>query len=157
MSEQQYDLLDILTGKVPAPKPQSTGYKGTSRAAWQSASTKGAEMKRRIMNLLEGKPLGLTDEEIGEALGTVETRSNRPARLELRNEGYVRDTGNRRKTASGSMAIVWEKTPDDEVDSQKDSLALMMLRKEVKERLSPLGWDDLRRVSALLDEMEMLV
>ena len=152
MSDQQYNLLDMLTGRIPSA--QTTGYKGTSRTAWETAQTKGAEMKRRIMRHLDSRPDGATDEEIGDALGTAETRSNRPARLELRNEGYVRDTGRRRKTTSGSQAIVWEITPDDEVDSQKDSLALMMLRKEVKERLSALGWSDLRRVAALIDGLE---
>jgi hypothetical protein len=151
MSDQQYNLLDMLTGRTPT---QTTGYKGTSRAAWETAKTKGAEMKRRIIDHLENRPGGATDEEIGDALNTAETRSNRPARLELRNEGYIRDTGTRRKTVSGSQAIVWERTPDDEVDSQRESLALMMLRKEVKERLSSLGWSDLREVAALIDDME---
>jgi hypothetical protein len=52
---------------------------------------------------------GLTDEEIGLVL-KMNPSSVRPRRGELVNEGWVKDSGKRRKTDAGYNAIVWQIT-----------------------------------------------
>jgi len=88
------------------------------------------------------------------AFDTTTTRSNRPTRLALVEEGLVRDSGERRLTASLSQAIVWELTPDDEIDAQKADMRVRGLRKEIKKRLGNLAIDRLNQLSNILDDWE---
>ena len=96
------------------------GYKETSREAYKKSSERVSEMKKRILSYLKSVgENGATDEEMDIPLGTTATRSNRPTRLALVESGLVRDSKERRETSSGSKAIVWVLTPEDEVQDQK--------------------------------------
>lgn len=63
--------------------------------------------RRRIQEYLGARVAGATDEEMSIDLG-MPANSLRPRRLELVQEGRVRDSGRRRRLASGNDGIVWE-------------------------------------------------
>jgi len=134
---------------------QNLGYKDTSREAWKKSAQRASGMQSKILAFLGDKgALGGTDEEMDIAFDTASTRSNRPTRLALVEEGMVRDSGERRLTASLSQAIVWELTPDDEIDAQKVDMRVRGLRKEIKKRLGNLDIDRLNQLSDILDDWE---
>lgn len=62
-------------------------------------------MQRRVLELLQATPGGLTDEEMYTRLG-MNPSTQRPRRIELARRGLVVEAGTRR-TASGRMATVW--------------------------------------------------
>ena len=62
-------------------------------------------MQRRVLELLQATPDGLTDEEMQTRLA-MNPSTQRPRRIELARRGMVVEAGTRR-TASGRMAVVW--------------------------------------------------
>jgi DNA-binding IclR family transcriptional regulator len=62
-------------------------------------------MQRRVLELLQATPEGLTDEEMQRRLG-MNPSTQRPRRIELARRGMVVEAGTR-KTASGRNASVW--------------------------------------------------
>jgi transcription initiation factor IIE alpha subunit len=62
-------------------------------------------MQRRVLELLQATPDGLTDEEMQTRLG-MNPSTQRPRRIELARRGMVVEAGTRR-TSSGRMAVVW--------------------------------------------------
>jgi transcription initiation factor IIE alpha subunit len=62
-------------------------------------------MQRRVLELLQVTPDGLTDEEMQTRLG-MNPSTQRPRRIELARRGMVVEAGTRR-TSSGRMAVVW--------------------------------------------------
>ena len=62
-------------------------------------------MQRRVLELLQATPGGLTDEEMQRRLG-MNPSTQRPRRIELARRGLVVECGTRR-TASGRNASVW--------------------------------------------------
>jgi hypothetical protein len=134
---------------------QNLGYKDTSREAWKKSAQRASGMRSKILVFLGDRgALGGTDEEMDTAFNTAATRSNRPTRLSLVEDGLVRASGERRLTASLSQAIVWELTPDDEIDVQKTSMRVRGLRKEIKKRMGNLNIDRLNQLSNILDDWE---
>jgi transcription initiation factor IIE alpha subunit len=65
-------------------------------------------MQRRVLELLQATPDGLTDEEQQTRLG-MNPSTQRPRRIELARRGLVVAAGTR-QTASGRMAVVWKVT-----------------------------------------------
>jgi hypothetical protein len=63
-------------------------------------------LQRRVLELLQATPDGLTDEEMARRLG-MNPSTQRPRRIELARRGLVVKCGTRR-TASGRMADVWK-------------------------------------------------
>ena len=126
---------------------QHVGYQDTSLTALKESEEGAPELRWRILKLLElCGTYGATDEEIEVEFRLATSRSGRPARTELRDSGLVRDSGARRKTASGGTAIVWELTPPHEVEAQLETMAPSILKKRIKKELSSLGMLDLLRV-----------
>jgi len=88
-----------------APEPPWVRHSATSR---QSA----VEIKAPAVNLralVYGEIIntgGATDQEIQQALN-LDPSTQRPRRVELVHMGQVRDSGRKRKTVSGRMAVVW--------------------------------------------------
>ncbi len=66
----------------------------------------GTQRFRVLRSLYYALPGGLTDEEMVQEL-EMNPNTQRPRRVELVDGGWVRDSGNRRNTRSGSRAIVW--------------------------------------------------
>jgi hypothetical protein len=86
------------TGKVRRDHPS------TSRAA--ARSLRSGSARARVFEAICAAPNGLTDEEIQARLG-MNPSTQRPRRVELVEDERIRDSGQRRPTASGSLAIVW--------------------------------------------------
>jgi predicted ArsR family transcriptional regulator len=96
--------LPLFAQRAPAVRGSQT-----SAAAADSldAPTLNA-MQRRVLELLQATPDGLTDEEMQTRLG-MNPSTQRPRRIELARRGMVVEAGTRR-TASGRMAVVWQIT-----------------------------------------------
>lgn len=85
--------------------------RGTDPAtSWQAArdAEPNADTHRwRVLRTLRAAyPNGLTDYELGAQLGLQQNSAGK-RRGELRDAGFVEDTGQRRPAPSGSLAIVW--------------------------------------------------
>jgi hypothetical protein len=95
--------LPLFATRAPAVRGSDT-----SAAAADSlgAPTLNA-MQRRVLELLQVTPDGLTDEEMQTRLG-MNPSTQRPRRIELARRGMVVEAGTRR-TSSGRMAVVWRK------------------------------------------------
>jgi transcription initiation factor IIE alpha subunit len=84
----------------------SVNGSATSAAAADSLTPKTLNaLQRRVLELLQATPEGLTDEEMQTRLG-MNPSTQRPRRIELARRGLVVEAGTRR-TASGRMAVVW--------------------------------------------------
>jgi hypothetical protein len=78
----------------------------TSKAAAASVQHSAESLQQRVYRwFLEHGPA--TDEEMIHSLG-LETRNGIPRRVELVRKGMVRDTGQKKKGASGRFATIWE-------------------------------------------------
>ena len=126
-----------------------TGYKDTSREAWQESESTEQSI---LMYLEEYGPA--TDEEIEIAFDLTVSRSARPSRTALRNEGLVRDSGKRRDTLSNRSAIVWELTPGNEIEAQRMALAPYMLKKRIKRMISSLEIHELIHIVGLIKSLD---
>lgn len=81
-------------------------HRDTAKAAAAKALGRSGSARRRVFDLLAVNEHGLTDEQICEAL-RLNPSTERPRRVELVDAGFVVDTGERRRVASGGMAAVW--------------------------------------------------
>lgn len=77
----------------------------TSRAAAESMGETAPQLRARALAVLE-RSSGLTADEVAGRLG-LSILSIRPRVTELSRLGKVRDSGERRRNASGRQAIVW--------------------------------------------------
>ena len=132
---------------------QSSGYKQTSFQAWESSINTSYNLKKMILELLSELEDGATEEELERILGTEKSRSARPTRYNLRNKGLVRDSGRRRATESGREAIVWEITPKDEVDQQRELFAASDVNVQIRTKLKKLSLEELNIFNHMIDAM----
>jgi hypothetical protein len=89
-----------------APRPPSARGSVTSAAAADSLDGETLNaMQRRVLQLLQATPGGLTDEEMQRRLD-MNPSTQRPRRIELARRGLVVEAGTRR-AASGRWAVVW--------------------------------------------------
>lgn len=92
----------------PAPKPYAAAqmHSPTSIAAAQVILPKAGTLRRMVYDLivLRGNA-GATDDEL-QRWG-LDPSTERPRRCELVEAGLVEDSGHRRKTRSGRLAVVW--------------------------------------------------
>jgi hypothetical protein len=93
--------LPLFAQRAPAVRGSQTS---NDAADSLDAPTLNA-MQRRVLELLQATPEGLTDEEMQTRLG-MNPSTQRPRRIELARRGMVVEAGTRR-TASGRMATVW--------------------------------------------------
>jgi hypothetical protein len=93
--------LPLFTQRAP-----SVNGSATSAAAADSLGPAALNaMQRRVLELLQATPEGLTDEEMAGRL-EMNPSTQRPRRIELARRGLVVTCGTRR-TASGRNADVW--------------------------------------------------
>lgn len=79
----------------------------TSRAAAAEALPRSGTQKRTVYDMLAQRgPQGATDDEMIAHLG-IKHQSLTPARYALREGGLIGDSGQRRQTESGNLAVVW--------------------------------------------------
>lgn len=93
---------------TPAPKryPEVPGARrrDTSIAAAKSVEPTVTDRRAAVLAVITAKPS--TADEVARALGWT-VLSARPRATELAKLGKIEDSGQRRKTDSGSNAIVW--------------------------------------------------
>lgn len=78
----------------------------TSVQAAERASKRAPRHRELAWKTLLAHPEGLTDFELAELTGLAQTSVGK-RRGELRDKGFVVDTGKRRPSPSGSPSIVW--------------------------------------------------
>jgi len=93
--------LPLFTQRAPAARGSIT----SAQAADSLGPATLNAMQRRVLELLQATPEGLTDEEMQKRLG-MNPSTQRPRRIELARRGMVVEAGTR-KTASGRNASVW--------------------------------------------------
>ena len=89
--------------------PYNPGYKGqqTSKdAAKDKKSSKNID-QLQVVQALKNAQEGLTADEVAQVYGEVFTKY-RPRFSELRKNGVIQDTGERRPSYLGKQQIVWE-------------------------------------------------
>jgi hypothetical protein len=96
--------LPLFTQRAPAARGSIT----SAQAADSLGPATLNAMQRRVLELLQATPEGLTDEEMQRRLG-MNPSTQRPRRIELARRGLI-VTGGTRKTASGRNADVWKAT-----------------------------------------------
>jgi hypothetical protein len=105
MKEHQLSIFDALEQIVPAHRLARPTQPDTAKEASEDASRKAPSQRRRVWEAL--KTLGsATDYEISVHLGILRSSAAK-RRQELSDLGFVVDTGQRRKTDTGSNAVVW--------------------------------------------------
>ncbi len=83
-------------------------HPATSKLAAQRILPASGTQRQNVLDeLLAIFPDGMTDEELQDEL-VMNANAQRPRRLELVEQGWVEDSGKRRKTMSGLDAIVWQ-------------------------------------------------
>ncbi len=106
-ADRTVQIKSTRSRRCPLPPYSRNAPKGTSdRAAAGIAPHTPNQRSRVYAAILNAGATGLTDEQ-GQELTGIKTQSYTPRRGELVNEGKIRDTGERRKTRSGSPAAVW--------------------------------------------------
>lgn len=82
-------------------------HSATSRQAAEDAKPGAATERRKVLLYLQSRGEdGATDEECQLAL-SMNPSTQRPRRVELVRSGLVKDSGRKRRTASGREAVVW--------------------------------------------------
>jgi len=93
--------MPLFTQRAPSVNGSITSAKAADSLGPATLNA----MQRRVLELLQATPDGLTDEEQQRLLG-MNPSTQRPRRIELARRGLVVEVGTRR-TASGRMAMVW--------------------------------------------------
>jgi hypothetical protein len=89
----------------PAEKLHRATDFDTSRKAARSASKRGPSQRDKVLLALHDLK-SATDYEIGEHCGILRSSAAK-RRQELQEMGLVKDSNERRKTDTGTLAIVW--------------------------------------------------
>ena len=100
-----YGIEDCAGPLFAQHAPAVRGSVTSAAAADSLTPTTLNAMQRRVLEVLQATPDGLTDEEMQTRLG-MNPSTQRPRRIELARRGMVVEAGTRR-TASGRMAVVW--------------------------------------------------
>lgn len=79
----------------------------TSRAAAARIYPKTGTKRWVVLQAIAQSSGGLTDEEMQQRI-PMSPNTQRPRRVELVEQGFIRDSGKRRPTSTGDDAIVWE-------------------------------------------------
>lgn len=143
--------------------PPHVAGSATSKAAAEDAKASAAVLRARVFKYIQGMGAqGATDQEIQFALDMA-GNTERPRRGELVMAGWVRDSGNARKTQAGKSAVVWEAVLDSERDAEaakaKTAAEREALKKEIRAQIKDLPVAKLRQVlehiKEIREEMEI--
>lgn len=106
-----------ITKMVRAYDPATSVHAAEKAAQSEVKARKGASVRATVVAVLAEHPDGLTHDEIYERFMRIRPASPSGVRSrvnELRDEGYVRDTGRTRPSALGTKhAIVWALTEQE--------------------------------------------
>jgi|TARA_S200002703_G_C3614214_1_gene188577 predicted HTH transcriptional regulator len=90
---------------------EGIGYQSTDTSREAASYNKKGKLRiKDEVKSLFGRNVMMTTEEVSRALSRPEI-SVQPRISELKNDGYLRDSGNRRKGKWGTHIIVWERVP----------------------------------------------
>ena len=92
--------------KPKSDLPPHQRHSDTSVAAATAIAPKFNAKTESLLATIEKCGLGLTDEE-GQYMLGIEGNSYRPCRVTLFDNGFVQDSGMRRKTKANKNAVVW--------------------------------------------------
>jgi hypothetical protein len=93
--------LPLFTQRAPAARGSITSAQAADSLGLATLNA----LQRRVLELLQATPDGLTDEQMQHRLG-MNPSTQRPRRIELARRGMVIKAGTR-KTSSGRNADVW--------------------------------------------------
>ena len=111
-------MKDLLGDElfVSSRYPTRPGFRGavsgTSALAAKAVTSVAQRARQAILQLLQETPRGLTVDEGLERLGITRPRGQ-PRFSELKQQGKIVDSGERRRSAFGSPATVWIIAPSD--------------------------------------------
>lgn len=92
--------------------PPAQVHSPTSQAAASEIRPLASALRRAVFEEIARRGVaGATDDEIQQALG-MNPSTERPRRIELWRAGLVADSGQRRPTATGRLAVVWVRGGD---------------------------------------------
>lgn len=94
-------------------QPPSAKGSGTSLAAAESMKETASTLRSKVLEAIR-KSEGLTTDEVEILLG-LNHQTASPRMWELHKRGLIGDSGNRRKTRSGRMAVVYRAITQDEI------------------------------------------
>lgn len=80
-------------------------HPSTAKAAAHAAFPRSGTWRRKVLDAIALRPR--TDDELQHDL-TMSGNTERPRRVELVDGGWINDSGERRRTAGGQDAIVWQ-------------------------------------------------
>lgn len=103
-------IADAHYGDTPAPYPESPGFKEptTSQDAAIKIKSHAETLRAKVLAAIEAAPTGLTPDQAAELLGET-VLAVRPRVTELKRQGKIEKSGERRKNVSGMGAAVWIK------------------------------------------------
>ena len=104
------EALDAMFPSLPLFMQMTPPHNGTptSREAAHSVKPRVSKLRADVLVVLIARgEIGATAQEIEKATG-LPGNTVRPRLVELRENGCVRDSGRKRKTDSGRLAVVWE-------------------------------------------------
>ena len=103
----QLTFQDAVSFLDRVGKYQRTGQSATSRVAAVEAVPLTGGKRREVYEFIRAcEDFGATDDEIQNAL-EMNPSTQRPRRVELVDQGLVRDSGATRQTRWGRAAVVW--------------------------------------------------
>ena len=113
----------VQAGARPDPTVKKKGKVGrdhpetAKKAAFRATPNSGTQRERVLTMLKKAWPGGYTDQEMETALRMYHS-SLTARRLELREMGWIKDSGKTRETEAGLDAIVWVFIPEHEVSEE---------------------------------------
>lgn len=131
------------------PTPPYVKGSLTSEAAAHSVKARAVTSRQQVLDFLALRgEYGTTDDEMVTALGL---RQPGPRRIELQRLGLVVDSGQRRKTRAGCLAVVWRRATAGE--EQVLSRARQERESRVKRVLSKLSDTNLQALGDIGEAM----
>ena len=95
--------MNIVFGDYSLPYVK---HSYTSKMAAERIEPRAGTQRARVLWFLQLYDKGLTDEELQEVT-SLNPSTQRPRRIELVKQGWIKDSGRTRATRSGSQATVW--------------------------------------------------
>jgi hypothetical protein len=94
--------------------PDAPGFKvpGPSQNAADAITGTAAHIRAQVLAVVKASPAGISADEIAKTLNRS-ILSVRPRVSELKRQGLIRETGERRRNGSGMTASVWCASPED--------------------------------------------
>jgi len=85
------------------------GYQNVDTSKTAADQVKAKPMREQVTQVLKDHwPYGMTAQEVAKAIGRDTFYGVQPRLSELKNEGIIRDSGDRAPLPTGKLGIVWQ-------------------------------------------------